>query len=139
MKKTANKLPEITKQPIIYVDSTPDSGYVLRILKAYRDNCDCKWATSCDGECDNLLLKTMNEHQDQRAKLLDEAIDKLIGYASQNDLPIYSRKDMESYAFKAWMAGEDNGRKNLTPNGLLDIEGSKRHFKERFLKENKLK
>ena len=50
----------------------------------------------------------------------------------------YSKKDMESYALKAWMAGENNGRKNLLPVGELDEKGSKRDFKEKFLKENKL-
>ena len=50
----------------------------------------------------------------------------------------YSKKDMESYALKAWMAGENNGRKNLLPVGELDEKGSKRDFKEKFLKQNKL-
>ena len=38
-------LPDINKQPIIHIDATPDEEYVLRILKTYRENCDCKWAS----------------------------------------------------------------------------------------------
>jgi hypothetical protein len=50
----------------------------------------------------------------------------------------YTKRDMEKYALKAWMAGENNGRKNLVSVGELDKEGSKRHFKEKFLSINKL-
>jgi len=71
------KLPEITKQEVKYVDSTPDKNYPLRILQAYRDNCDCFWATGIDGSCDNPIYELMNEHQKQRAEILDKAINKL--------------------------------------------------------------
>ena len=64
------ELPPITQQPIIHIDGTPDENYVLRILKAYRENCDCKWS----GNVDNLVIEAMNNHQDQRAELLDKAI-----------------------------------------------------------------
>lgn len=72
------ELPEITKQEVKYIDATPDEGYPLRILQAYRENCDCFWATSADGSCDNPIYTLMNEHQKQRAKILDKAIEKLI-------------------------------------------------------------
>lgn len=65
------------QQAVMNLDATPDEGYVLRILQAYRDNCNVKWATSTDGTCDNPLYQTMNEHQEERAKLLDSAIEKL--------------------------------------------------------------
>jgi len=68
----------LTQQSIINVDGTPDENYALRILQAYRENCNCKFATGTNGECDNPLLITMNEHQDQRAELLNKAISKLI-------------------------------------------------------------
>lgn len=66
--------PELTKQAIENVDGTPDAEYPLRILRAYRQNCDVRWATSTNGECDNPLFALMNEHCKQRAKILDNAI-----------------------------------------------------------------
>lgn len=71
-KEDPYKLPPLTQQFIMHVDGTPDENYVLRILKAYRENCNCKWSGS-----NNVLFEEMNKHQDQRAKLLDEAIDIL--------------------------------------------------------------
>lgn len=68
------KLPQMTKEPLMYVDMTPDDDLPLRILKAYRENCDCKWATDLVGNCDNSILQVMNEHAEQRAKILDKAI-----------------------------------------------------------------
>jgi len=63
-------LPKITQEPLIHVDATPDDGYVLRILRAHRHNCDCKWV----GTGSNALIDVMNEACDKRAKLLDKAI-----------------------------------------------------------------
>ena len=72
------KLPKLTKQPVLYVDSTPDNDYPLRILRAYRLECDCRWADTTDGaDTENPLLKMMNDHCEQRASLLDKAILKL--------------------------------------------------------------
>ena len=65
------------KQAIMYIDATPEKNYVLRILMAYRENCNIKWCTGTDGTCDNPLYQKMNEDQEKRAKLLDEAILKL--------------------------------------------------------------
>lgn len=64
------KLPDLNKQTINYINATPDEGYILRILQAYRNNCDCKWVSNVD----NPLIQEMNMLQDKRAKLLDEAI-----------------------------------------------------------------
>jgi len=75
MKETT--LPEITKQEVKYIDATPDEDYPLRILRTYRDNCDCLWATGTDGSCDNPLFQHMNEDQHRRAVILDKAIKKL--------------------------------------------------------------
>ena len=78
IKEEKNRLPELTPQPILFVDGTPDDNYPVRILLAYRQLCDCKWAESTDGsESTNPLLKLMNEHCEQRAKILDSAIIKL--------------------------------------------------------------
>lgn len=63
-------IPEVTQQVIIHIDATPDDEYVLRILRAYRANCNCKWA----GSGPSLLVDFMNDCTDKRAKLLDEAI-----------------------------------------------------------------
>ncbi len=69
------ELPELTKQPILFVDGTPDEEYPLRILRAYREQCDCRWADTTDGsDAESPLLKLMNEHCEQRAKVLDKAI-----------------------------------------------------------------
>ena len=73
------KLPDLTQQPVLYVDGTPDEDYPLRILMAYRQQCECRWADTTDGAgTDNPLLKMMNEHCEQRAKILDGAIAKLL-------------------------------------------------------------
>lgn len=61
---------EVTQEPIIYVDATPDEGYVLRILAAYRENCNCKWAS----EEPNPTVDLMNAACDKRAALLDRAM-----------------------------------------------------------------
>jgi len=76
MKLTEN-LPELTQEPIHYVDSTPDEGYPLRILQAYRENCNSRWSDSASGENMNPLYDLMNKHQEQRAEILDRAIEKL--------------------------------------------------------------
>jgi len=72
------KIPRLTRQPLLYVDGTPDDDYPLRILQAYRQECDCKWTDTSDGtDTENPLLKMMNAHCEQRAEILDEAIKKL--------------------------------------------------------------
>jgi len=72
------KLPELTQQPILHIDGTPDEDYPLRILRAYRQECDCKWAENTDdSEPTNPLLIMMNKHCEQRAEILDRAIEKL--------------------------------------------------------------
>lgn len=59
-----------------FVNATPDDEYPLRILQAHRDDCDIKFAS--DGsESRDMLAKMMNEHQKQRAVILDKALEKL--------------------------------------------------------------
>ena len=68
-------LPPINGQAVEHIDGTPDKGYPLRILRAYRANCDYRWADTIDGQgIVNPLLIHMNELCEQRAKLLDEVI-----------------------------------------------------------------
>lgn len=72
------KLPDMTQEALRHVDATPDNMYPIRILQAHRENCNCKWSNSAGGiETDNPLLKLMNEQNDERAKILDKAIEIL--------------------------------------------------------------
>lgn len=56
-------------EPLNYVNATPDEGYVLRILQAHLANCKSRWSGTND-----LLVKQMNEWQEQRGQLLRKAI-----------------------------------------------------------------
>ena len=60
----------VTQEVIQGIDAIPDKEYPLRILKAYRENCNCKWVS---GYLDSLLA-AMNADCDKRAKILDDAI-----------------------------------------------------------------
>ena len=74
------KLPPMTQEPVMFVDATPNESYPLRILRAYRQHCDCQWAESTDGgEPSNPLLRQMNEDNRVRAQILDKAIRVLEG------------------------------------------------------------
>ena len=67
------KIPKMNKEMLIYVDSTPDDGYPLRILKAHRENCNCRYMA----EPPSALWDEMNKFQEQRAEILDRAIETL--------------------------------------------------------------
>jgi hypothetical protein len=69
-----DKWPPLTQEPVHHVDGTPNKYYPIRILKAYRENCNAKWATDTCGGCDNPLFDLMNTHNDKRAAILDRAI-----------------------------------------------------------------
>jgi len=73
------KLTGITPQPILNIDATPDENYPLRILRTYRANCNCRWSDTKYPDLDTIdpILVLMNKHQEQRALLLDKAIDIL--------------------------------------------------------------
>jgi hypothetical protein len=66
----------------LFIDGTPDGNYALRILEAYRARCREKWIVEGKGvsEGTKRIYDAMNEHQDLRAKELDEAIRKLREY-----------------------------------------------------------
>ncbi len=70
---------EVTQEPVKFIDATPNEEYPLRILRAYRENCNCLWADSSDPdkEVTNPLFKLMNDAQRERASILDRSIDKL--------------------------------------------------------------
>ena len=63
-------IPDISQQSILHVNAIPDNEYPLRILRAYRENCNCKWISNTD----NKLIKEMNKLCDERAEILDKAI-----------------------------------------------------------------
>lgn len=68
------KLPKLTQKEILYVDATPDEGYPLRILEAYRHNCNTFWDVYGLTKKERIVYALMNEHQKQRIEILDKAI-----------------------------------------------------------------
>ena len=71
-------LPEMTQESIMHIDSTPNDDYPLRILRAYKANCDVKWSDNTTSNENtkplNPLLQMMNDHCNERATILDDAI-----------------------------------------------------------------
>lgn len=63
-------LPEVTQDALLWIDATPNEDYPLRILRAYRQNCDCRWVSDEPSK----LVNLMNEDAQKRANLLDRAI-----------------------------------------------------------------
>ena len=61
----------------MHVDATPDANYPLRILRAYRKNCDCRYVADGDFAAQAQVWKAMNDAQEKRAAILDAAIEKL--------------------------------------------------------------
>lgn len=59
-------------RPLVYINATPDEGYVLRILEAELDNAQ---TGRFEGTGD--FPKLLNEAQEKRAELLKQAIEKL--------------------------------------------------------------
>jgi hypothetical protein len=74
-----DEFPKVTQQPIIHVDATPNDSYPLRILEAYRENCNCKWSVDTN-DTEDIFCKFMNKQCDERAKILDKAIKILKRY-----------------------------------------------------------
>lgn len=69
-----SKLPPMAEA---HINMTPDDGLPLRILMAYRRRCDEKWGGSGVSDGTKFLFDAMNEAQDQRAAILDRAIECL--------------------------------------------------------------
>lgn len=69
-------LPKVTQEPLIHIDMTPGSDLPIRILEAYRANCNCKWEAIPESE----FVDFMNKLQDERAEILDKAIKILKKY-----------------------------------------------------------
>jgi len=63
-----------------HIDATPDESYPLRILRAYRADCDARWEETAAGQrVTQPLTVALNKMQDQRAVILDRAIAALRG------------------------------------------------------------
>lgn len=60
-------------ESLVYVNATPDEGYVLRILEAHLINCQSRWVATPP----SILVDMMNQLQEDRAKLLHKAIEIL--------------------------------------------------------------
>ena len=57
------------------IDANPDGGYALRILKAYREDCECHMTDNTEGKPPtNLLCIEMNRVNEERKAELDRAI-----------------------------------------------------------------
>jgi len=72
-----SELPPITQEPIIHVDMTPNNDLPARILRAYLENCNCKWEVSGLSESARLIYDKMNEAQEERKEILETAIRRL--------------------------------------------------------------
>lgn len=61
----------------VHIESTPNGKYALRILQYYRRCCDITWETNNLSDKDKAFYDAMNEHQKERAKELDTAIERI--------------------------------------------------------------
>lgn len=77
LEEKRSKYPNLTQEEVKFINSTPDENYPLRILQTYRRNCDSFWETRGLSEDDTRFWEIMNEHQRERAEILDRAIRKL--------------------------------------------------------------
>ena len=82
MTSTKLDLPPLTQQPIMHIDGTPDAAYPVRILRTYREQCNVRWEVQGLDEAKTLIYETMNQHQRERAALLDVAIRVLQKHAA---------------------------------------------------------
>lgn len=67
-------------RPRLLVNMTPTPDLAIRILETYRQGCDTLWVMNSGDtseESPDEMMRSMNEHQHERAKLLDAAIAKL--------------------------------------------------------------
>jgi len=45
-----NKNIKLSQEPILYIDATPNDDYPIRILRAYRENCNATWTDNTTGK-----------------------------------------------------------------------------------------
>jgi hypothetical protein len=92
---------EVTQEPLIHVDCTPDEGYPLRILRAHRENCNCRWQIQGLDEAAHILYARMNGDCARRAEILDAAIAHLEGLTSPS---------VDASESDEWFGTQENGR-----------------------------
>jgi len=61
------------------VDLTPDEELPLRILRTFRDRCNATWEVSGFSDSERRIWDLMNQHQRERAEILDRAIARFTG------------------------------------------------------------
>ncbi len=71
------ELPPLNRESLLHVDMTPDKDLPLRILRAYIENCKVQWVVKGLPKGAKAVYDAMNKHQAQRAKILEEALQKL--------------------------------------------------------------
>ncbi len=69
-------LPPLNKEPLHYIDSTPDNKYPIRILQAHLENTKCRFVLTEPAE-QSKLYDMMNYQQNKRAEILQQAINIL--------------------------------------------------------------
>lgn len=67
----------LTQEPLKHVDMSPDAELPLRILRAYREDCNCEYQVSGLSPEQTAFWDMMNQWQRDRACILDAAIEKL--------------------------------------------------------------
>ncbi len=84
---TETTIPPLTQRPLRQINLTPDPFLAVRILKVFRDDCNCKWASNSDGIVDsgNTVMADMNKICDERVVILDRAISILEGNIVNKD------------------------------------------------------
>ena len=83
------------KQSMVFIDATPDAGYVTRILSAYID--DSYYSDNTIGlPTENPLVKQMNEWREKRNDLIREAISKLNDCPSSLPMSVEVEKAIET-------------------------------------------
>lgn len=121
-----DKIPPVTQEPIMHIDSTPDNNYPLRVLRAYRENCNVTYSTDISGDAGgslSLVCKTMNDDQRKRAKILDKAIEALEKARNQEVNDQTESKDWlarSRRARKSWLR-ENRGAAMIKANGKIDF------------------
>lgn len=93
----------VTQEPIIHVDATPDDEYPLRILRAYRENCNVRWQV--DGNIDSRVYDMMNKHCEQRAVILGRAIKVLEQHLLNNSFAEFRQNLLVSLKSQSVFAG----------------------------------
>ena len=61
----------------VWVDSTPDGNYAIRILRAFRLRCDAYYRVTGVSEERQQMYDLLNQLQKERAAELDQAIELL--------------------------------------------------------------